>query len=90
MKIEVKGKTINQSKSLKYLRILILIGKIISNKRPKEYQEVLVSFVKLGIMLMLGVVTWEATSTSSNWASLSDIVSSKSVASSFSFTKSSV
>ena len=38
MKIEVNGKTINQSK---YLRILILIGKIISNKLPTEYQEVL-------------------------------------------------
>ena len=52
MKIEVNGKTINQSTSVKYLRIVILNGKIISNKLPKEYQEVLVSFVKLGIMLM--------------------------------------
>ena len=54
MKIEVNGKTINQSTSVKYLRIVILNGKIKFNKLPKEYQEVLVSFVKLGIMLMVG------------------------------------
>ena len=38
----------------------------------------------------LGVVTQEATSTSSNWASLLDIASSTAVASSFSFYKGSI